>query len=356
MDVHFVRLTAGSVALAGVFNDPDWKLDNVLGLVVIQLLLGIGLGVFCYLAAARFQDRFECSQWFHSITFAMFYTAAYFILRIGSPIGNFASPALSLRNYPDLVQIISILGVDVLVFLIGWTAGVGADWLTAWFIESVDPSDDDSTAEEVRNKTLDSLWPRFRSSIIAWLIVMCLVVTYGGVMTHDIPDTFYQRSLDKYMPQSIPAACVIAQKQTSTIELFDLTAQQADAGRELIMWSEAAVEVISKEMQEELQSNASATAQSYGIYLGITYQSTFRSYDRNMFELYGPDGDRLLSHQKHYPVPGVEDDVKAGKSALQTAETKWGKVGAGICFDLDFPDYILTVRVCESYLCETSRS
>jgi apolipoprotein N-acyltransferase len=188
------------------------------------------------------------------------------------------------------------------------------------------------------------MWQQYRGIVRAYVIVWAFVLFFGGLRMHNLGDTFYQRNVEVVVPDVIKASCVVSQQVVSPAELFRMTAEQAEQGRELIIWAEEALEIHSAEDEDTLVSNASKAAAELGIYLGVSYETSFQTAHRNMFVFYGPGGEQLMYYQKAFPVPLSESNVVPGKASLPIVDTKWGKVGAAICFDYDFPQYIMEVR------------
>lgn len=47
-----------------------------------------------------------------------------------------------------------------------------------------------------------------------------------------------------------------------------------------------------------------------------------------------------MTYHKAHPVPSIEADVKAGPYKLQWVDTPYGRIGAAICFDFNYPTFI----------------
>lgn len=61
----------------------------------------------------------------------------------------------------------------------------------------------------------------------------------------------------------------------------------------------------------------------------------------NKVVAFDPNGKKVLDYMKNNIVPG--DHNVNGRTPLQTFETPYGKIGAAICFDTDFPGFIHTI-------------
>ena len=87
------------------------------------------------------------------------------------------------------------------------------------------------------------------------------------------------------------------------------------------------------------------------VYVGVSYLKTVRGDDlsTNHFALVSSDPDQpdltqpLWNYRKAFPVPLVETDVRAGPAELPVHRSQGLglTLGGAICFDMDFPSYIL---------------
>jgi len=89
------------------------------------------------------------------------------------------------------------------------------------------------------------------------------------------------------------------------------------------------------------------------VYVGVSYLKTVRGDDlsTNHFALVSSDPDPdhpdlaqpLWNYRKAFPVPLVEADVRAGPAELPVHRSQGLglTLGGAICFDMDFPSFIL---------------
>jgi apolipoprotein N-acyltransferase len=64
-------------------------------------------------------------------------------------------------------------------------------------------------------------------------------------------------------------------------------------------------------------------------------------YGTNQFVLITPSGDIAWNYLKVHPVPIIESNIQPGTNSLPTYKSQYGMLGGAICFDLDYPNYIL---------------
>jgi apolipoprotein N-acyltransferase len=123
----------------------------------------------------------------------------------------------------------------------------------------------------------------------------------------------------------------------NTEVLFARTERAAAQGAQLVAWNEAAA-FVEPEGEAALTVRAAETAQRLGIDLVIAY-AVLESREPLMFSnrwaWFDAQGARLQTYDKHHPVPG-EPSIR-GTEPIRVVERPWGKVGAAICYDYDFP-------------------
>ncbi|WP_439815598.1 nitrilase-related carbon-nitrogen hydrolase [Zavarzinia sp. CC-PAN008] len=115
-------------------------------------------------------------------------------------------------------------------------------------------------------------------------------------------------------------------------QMLAATRRAAQAGAQLVLWSETAVAVHAAD-RDALIARAAQVAREEGIYLNVTLGIPFA---RNEALLIGPDGQTLWSYDKNHPVPGMEP-VPAVANAVPVAATPFGSLANVICYDADFP-------------------
>ncbi len=108
-------------------------------------------------------------------------------------------------------------------------------------------------------------------------------------------------------------------------------------------WAEGNLLVLQCDEQMFLQ-RAAALAREEGVYLLMGLATIHDGSDKpfeNKAILLCPDGSTAFSYRKSRPVPGWEAGIiRRGDGRLPAASTSLGRLGAAICFELDFPHYM----------------
>jgi predicted amidohydrolase len=137
------------------------------------------------------------------------------------------------------------------------------------------------------------------------------------------------------------------------------TQRAAASGSKIVLWSESAIATLNSANATELHRQLGLIASTYETYIGATYLQwvndnktdrqgkfssrpylTFSDKVWNTFVLINDDGAVNLTYHKAHPVPGIEANVEAGPSELLWTDTKYGRMGVAICFDLNYPTFI----------------
>ena len=228
-------------------------------------------------------------------------------------LGDWASVAFSQPGQLPLQQVLSLAGIGGLTFLVTWFGAV-ANW--AW----------EGRAE----------WARVRRGIGIYAAVLTAVLFYGGL----------RMTLFRPAAPTVRVAGFTELRGDDTEEafwdrMFERTRACAAAGAAIVVWPEAAVDVV-PEKKKALLDRAGAEARSAGIYLLAAYyeKGPEPPADRglNAAVFIGPDGRILWEYLKTHPVPGSTD--RPGDGRIPVVDTPHGRIGAAICYDLDFPALI----------------
>jgi apolipoprotein N-acyltransferase len=124
--------------------------------------------------------------------------------------------------------------------------------------------------------------------------------------------------------------------------LFNLSRKEAQAGSKIISWSEAAVFTINVE-EGELFTKGQAFARDNKVYFLMTVASIIpgkiefgKKFIENKALLFDPEGNTINVFFKNRPVPLVEPSVQ-GDQNIPVTLTNYGKLAISICYDADFP-------------------
>jgi apolipoprotein N-acyltransferase len=158
-------------------------------------------------------------------------------------------------------------------------------------------------------------------------------VRIGSVTVPHVRD--YWTWIDKGTPRDLIAGYA---GELSAMEerLFAQTERAADAGARVIFWSEGNG-VVTEDNEARFMARAAEFARRRQVYFApavvvLRYGSGISD---NKLVLFSPDGSRSFTYVKTISwYPTGSDGI------LRVADTPYGKIGAAICFDMDFPGFI----------------
>ncbi|KAF9436539.1 hypothetical protein BGZ76_003661 [Entomortierella beljakovae] len=315
----FASITVGTgVAYAGMLQTDKW--DN--SLMEFPFLMGLLIGFFNILVLwihlvwqRRFikQDRFQigAKALLGTLVAPALWVSVYKILYSLSPTGTYGSIAYSQFQIEPVVQWSSVAGISGIEFLVVWSAIIIH---RVWTRYSRSESENFESRSHIRTEGL--FW--------------------NGT------GAFYMKPLTDTIQPTVTAGCVIGNDGDNTVGLYvNQTIELAKKGSEIVIWSEGSTNVKDEDSLNALLSQARNITTTYGIYLGVSYMQYYdNSTGRNMFTLLDPTGQVVMDYQKGYPVPLIEIGIIPGPRIIPTVDTKFGRLAAAICFDLDFPGYI----------------
>ena len=252
-----------------------------------------------------------------------------------TPVGSGMSVAATQFGHPAIAGLASIAGLWGIGFVMGWTAS-----------------------------TLNTLWeeraallgrgPAPRNSIrrlaLAWALVMTAVLVYGGarfalarpssptvrVGSVTVP---HPRDYWAWIDQGTPRETVAAygpELQGIQDTLFQQSERAVAAGARIVFWSEGNG-VIPEEQEAAFMQRAADFARTSGIYFApaVVVLHYGETTSDNKVVMFGPDGSRAFTYVKTMSwYPTGSDGI------LKTVDTPYGRIGAAICFDMDFPGFI----------------
>ncbi|NTU82622.1 MAG: hypothetical protein HGA45_25175 [Chloroflexales bacterium] len=248
-----------------------------------------------------------------TLVFPLLYVTLEYINALTNPFGSWLSLAYTQHSFLPFLQLLSITGMWGLTFLVTWLAPV-VNW--AW--------------------AQDFAWQRVRAGVLTYGGILTLVLLYGGGRMALFP------------PQS-KTLQVASLTQTAEEGRFleygdrmlEQSRQQAQAGAEVIIWQEGAVQVL-REDEASFIEKARALAQEEAVHLLLGLYTVPEGYPdvkaANQAVWITPDGDVKWRYLKGRPVPG-DPDV-AGDGVIPRDQTVFGALASVICFDMDFPAYL----------------
>ena len=166
--------------------------------------------------------------------------------------------------------------------------------------------------------------------------------------------TMYQMDVGGLIVPQVNVSCVFADSvevsSNEMNEIYSQTRMRVLAGDAIVLWSEEAVFVRSDADENALLDNTRAlVALTNATSVGVTYQKQLDGDDMgtNQFALITPRGEIAWRYWKAHPVPLVESNIVPGANILPTYVADEGgalqgmKLGGAICFDMNYPSFIL---------------
>lgn len=305
---------ASYVQLAGGWDLDAWMYP-VFSLLRPAALLA---GLFADRALHRRLPRWAATLVYPAVSLAVDYAVSF------TPLGSIMAVSATQFGLPAVAQLASITGIWGIGFLSGWTAAVAN---LAW----------EERASFVRARRLVAAWACCLAVVLAfggaraWLARSgSPTVRVAGVTVEHARDYWTWIDASTPRPTVEAHAAELAALQDS---LFDMSAAAAAGGAKIIVWSEGNA-VVTPEDRVAFAARASAFAREHGVYLAaavleLVYGSTLSD---NKVVLFAPDGSTVFTYVKTMSwYPTGSDGI------LRTVDTPYGRLGAAVCFDMDFP-------------------
>jgi apolipoprotein N-acyltransferase len=264
-----------------------------------------------------------------------------FALGSVSPYGSWCTLGYSQYGDLPLMQLASVTGIFGISFIVSWLAPV-ANW--AW--------------------ERDFDWKRIQRGALAFAAVLASVAGFGSArlllsdrpvrawriaaITADDMPIFPSSAAQNRFWAGAPLtgderAAVRSAAAARSRRLLAASEREAGAGARLVFWSEGAAWVLRSD-EPALIAEGSELAARHRAYLGMAILSMEPGRPKpvqNKLVLVGPDGRVLFEYWKSRPVPGPEAlTMETNGNPMGLADTPFGRIGAFICFDLDFPGLV----------------
>ena len=278
-------------------------------------------GLFADRALHRRLSRWAATLVYPSVSVAVEYAVGF------TPFGTIMAGSATQFGLPAVAQLASLTGVWGIAFLLGWTAAVAN---LAW----------EERATLSRARRVVAAWACCFAAVIAfgsaraWLARPAAPTVRVAGVTVEHPRDYWDW-IDASTPRSTVDAHA-AELASLQDRLFDRSAAAAAAGAKVIFWSEGNA-VITPEGRQAFLDRAGAFARDHGVYLAaavleLEYDSTLSD---NKVVMFAPDGSVAFTYVKTMSwYPTGSDGV------LRTVDTPYGRIGAAVCFDMDFPSFV----------------
>ena len=277
--------------------------------------------------------------------FPLLWTGHEFLLGKLQPFGSWGAIAYTQAALPALLQVAALGGLPLVTLLISLPATM-LHWL--------------ATQSDVRSA------PRLGIGVVTLLLLAVIgagklrlsTAAAPGSMSEQLTVATVASPLHRRLsvllapayesgdPATVSWSLALPQGALVTQDLIARTQQAASAGARIVVWPECAA-LVAQSDEAQLLLTLQQLVQQERIYLAaalcvVRHQS--RPWPQgdgaldNKLVLLDPAGAVLATHRKSIAVPGPEAALLVpGDRSLPVVPTPLGKLGLGICFDLDFP-------------------
>jgi apolipoprotein N-acyltransferase len=225
------------------------------------------------------------------------------------------------------LQLVSLVGLWGPVFLLTWFASV-VNWLweTNWMGANI------------------------KIGVVVYLGIVSGVILAGGLRLTFFPsvaETVRVAAIvspfEWDLKQDVSDPAELAELRQTTLnvqgEFLKLSKQAVLGGADIILWSEAAAPVFEQD-ETTVIGNAATLASKLGVYLMLSLYTRPHQFPRQPWQnkviLLDQEGKTRFEYLKSRPVPG--ENSKRGDGDIPFTDTPFGRIGAAICYDMDFPD------------------
>jgi apolipoprotein N-acyltransferase len=268
------------------------------------------LALYADRALVRRLPRFAASLVYPSIFLVADYLFAL------TPLGSGMSASATQMGMPAVASLASVTGIWGIGFLMGWVASA----FNLLWEERFDLAKAGGAAI--------AAGARYALARLA-----SPTVRIGSVTVEHPRD--YWDWIDSSTPREVVSAHAT---ELSGIEeaLYSQSRRAVAAGAKIVFWSEGNG-VVPEDREQAFMERAAEFARANGVYFApavvvLRYGQTMSD---NKLVLFAPDGSRAYTYVKTkswYPT--------GSDGALKVADTPYGRIGAAICFDMDFPSFI----------------
>ncbi|SDZ10071.1 apolipoprotein N-acyltransferase [Geodermatophilus africanus] len=334
----FVVTVATSLALLVALRDEFFPVETGIEYYAFVALLGLG-GAVPFAVDRLLAPRLTGLP--RTLVFPAAVTTADFVGAMTSAYGTAGSTAYSQYAGLPLLQLVSVTGIWGLTFLISWLAPV---------------------VNEVWERGRDG--SRHRAPTVVFVATLAAALLSGGAQlafAAPAADTVRVAALapDRRLSDQAYAAPPLTPgdpAQRAAVrdeyfrpvldELFERSEREAEAGAEIIAWSEAAARTL-EEDQAAVVARAADLAREHEVYLQVSMivqladagdGADGAAVNENHAVLLDPSGAVVWDYLKARPTPG--DGHEAGPGVVPTVDTPHGRLATIICQDDFFPGLV----------------
>lgn len=325
-------------------HNNNWKYF----LLIIILLLGLktltihngwdfGLGleitfsfIVCLpLLLALFIDKFLHNRFnsvLASLVFPLFFTVFDYLLGL-PPLGTGFALAPTQYDAITLIQVSCVFGIWSISFLVAWFASTINHFIEVRF-------------DLKKTKYTFNLFVIVFISILVFGSVKLMItqnpketVKIAGITSPHKID-FWEVTDNGTIPSEKPN--YIQAMSDLNNDLFEKSQRAADFGAKIIFWSEGNG-VLYEDDYTDFVERGKQFARNNNVYLmmGLLVYEYNTEKNDNIIVSINPNGEVIDVYEKTITWYPTDSDGK-----IATFDTEYGKIGAVICFDLDFPSLV----------------
>jgi apolipoprotein N-acyltransferase len=273
-----------------------------------------------------------------TLVFPLAFVAAEFLQSRLSPAATWGSIAYTQYGVLPLMQVAAVAGIWGITFLIAWFA---------------------TTAELVWSHAFD--WSTVGTPVAAYALVFGAIVIGGTIRVAFAPTdrpslrvAAVNRPVDLFVPGEMTRIEEdrmapeerdrLAGKLTRLQDWFlNESRREAAAGARLVAWPETNLLVFAQD-EPAFLARAEQLARDAHVYLAMGMGTVHQGEPlpmENKIVVIDPAGTIIIAYRKSHPVQGWEAGImRRGDGRLPVVATPDGRIGAAICFDADFPEFI----------------
>lgn len=322
---HWLHTLPAAILCVGaktIAMHGGWDIDFLMELA-FAVLVTAPLLVSLYLD--RYLNR-RLKMFAGTILFPAVYTLLDFLLSL-SPVGMTFSIPYTMSRQLISIQAVSVMGSWIIGFLYYWIASV--------VVTVIDNGMD---------------WRRVRGTVSVCLSVLLIVIAYGSCRTvlqrPDSPtvkigsvtvphDRDFWEITDENTPRE---GSEIVKEEMAKIEeeLYRRSDRAVAAGSKIVFWSEGNCPLY-EDQYDGFLKRAREYARENSIYFmpGLVILRYDSHKNDNLAVMITPEGEIAFTYEKTISwYPSDSDGI------IKSVDTPYGKIGAAICFDMDFPLFI----------------
>ena len=308
-----------NIALWGLYGN-----EFILFSLVNNSLLAI-LFSLPYIADRLIYPKFEGIL--STITFPIITTAIFFLFSLEGPFDGIVYFAVFEYGILSFKQLASITGLWGFVFVFSWLASIGNySWENGF------------------------KWIKIKKITLIFVSILIVITLFGAIKISPALDTVKIASIillpeagKDWDPEALFSEEPSQYEETmSKIEVLTIKAASNDA--KIITFQEKSIK-IGEENEAKLMNKIKEIAKENDIYFSLSYGvSPEEGKGWNKHVLINNQGEIEIDYRKRY-LKGLGDIgetaiYKKGPEVIQTTDTPYGRIGASICRDMEFPPYI----------------